>query len=74
LKEPPYPQQFFKQDYEFVLKKLNLSEAEWQTFMKKPPRSHYDYDYERPLFDRKPLLKPLRPLVRLAEKMLAPKS
>ena len=71
LKQPIYPQEFFQQDYGFVLKKLNLSETEWQTLMKTPPRSHYDYDYERPLFDRKPWLKPLRPLVRLAEKFLA---
>ncbi|MEI8342071.1 MAG: N-acetyl sugar amidotransferase [Verrucomicrobiota bacterium] len=74
LKEPIYPQEIFAQDYEFVLKKLNLTESEWQEMMRNPPRSHYDFEYERPLYDRKPWLKPLRPLARFAEKLLSRKA
>ena len=74
LKEPIYPQEIFVQDYEFVLKKLNLTESEWQAMMRNPPRSHYDFEYERPLYDRKPWLKPLRPLARFVEKLLSRKA
>lgn len=65
LDKPIYDEVVFKQDYEFVLKKLGFTEDEFQQIMKQPPRSHYDFDYEMPIDKRYPLLKPVKQLYRL---------
>lgn len=65
LGKPIYDEVVFKQDYEFVLKKLGFTEDEFQQIMKQPPRSHYDFDYEMPIDKRYPLLKPVKQLYRL---------
>jgi N-acetyl sugar amidotransferase len=59
---PPYDPKLLKQDKDFVLKKLSLSEQEFDEIMKAPTRSHKDFDYEGSLFHYYPLIKPLRPL------------
>ncbi|HEU4608946.1 MAG TPA: hypothetical protein VFS31_12610, partial [Chitinophagaceae bacterium] len=64
LKKPVYDPDQFKVDYDFVLKKLGLSEAEFQAIMDTPRRSHYDFDYEMPIDQRYPLLKPIKQLYR----------
>lgn len=64
LKKPVYDPDQFKVDYDFVLKKLGLSEAEFQAIMNTPRRSHYDFDYEMPIDQRYPLLKPIKQLYR----------
>lgn len=43
LELPIYDPQELKQDKEFVLKKLGLSEAEFDAIMKLPPRPHSDF-------------------------------
>lgn len=65
LAKPIYDEVVFKEDYDFVLKKLGLTEDEFQSIMKQPPRSHYDFDYEMPIDKRYPLLKPVKKLYRL---------
>lgn len=62
LKEPIYNPEQFKLDYDFVLKKLNLSSANFDAIMNLPTRSHYDFDYEKPIDQRYPILKPLKKL------------
>lgn len=64
LKKPVYDPEQFKVDYDFVLKKLGLTEAEFQVIMDTPRRSHYDFDYEMPIDQRYPLLKPIKQLYR----------
>lgn len=64
LSKPMYDPEQFRQDYDFVLKKLGLSEQEFKEIMAKPPRSHYDFDYEMPIDKRYPLLKPFKKIYR----------
>lgn len=61
---PMYDPAQFRSDYEFVLKKLGLSENEFEEIMARPPRSHYDFDYEKPIDERYPLLRPLKYIYR----------
>ncbi|MBI4705042.1 MAG: N-acetyl sugar amidotransferase [Deltaproteobacteria bacterium] len=44
------------EDREFVIKKLGLTEAEFEEIMRLPPRSHYHYPNNRLLFERMPWL------------------
>jgi N-acetyl sugar amidotransferase len=64
LAQPIYDPRQFKIDYEFVLKKLGLSAAEFDSIMQTAPRSHYQFDYEKPLDLRYPILKPIKQLYR----------
>jgi len=60
LNKPIYDAAQLKMDFEFVLKKLGFTREEFEALMKMPPRSHYDFDYEMPLDQRYPLLKPVK--------------
>ena len=64
LKKPIYDPTQFKIDYDFVLKKLGLTEDEFNAIMQAPPRSHYDFDYEMPIDQRYPALKPFKTIYR----------
>jgi len=64
LARPMYDPQQFRQDYDFVLKKLGLTEQEFKAIMDAPPRSHYDFDYEMPIDKRYPILKPIKKIYR----------
>lgn len=64
LSKPMYDEELFKSDYEFVLKKLNISDEEFQDIMKTPAKSHYDYDYEMAIDKRYPILKPFKTIYR----------
>jgi N-acetyl sugar amidotransferase len=64
LARPIYDPKQFKIDYEFVLKKLGLTAEEFDRVMKTPPRSHYDFDYEKPIDERYPVLKPIKSIYR----------
>lgn len=65
LAKPIYDPAVFKEDYDFVLKKLGLTADEFQTIMKKPPVSHYTYDYEMAVDKRYPILKPIKTIYRM---------
>jgi N-acetyl sugar amidotransferase len=43
MTSPSYPPELLEQDYEFVLKKFGFSDAEFQTLLQQPPKSHLDY-------------------------------
>jgi len=64
LRKPIYDATQFKIDYDFVLKKLGLTEDEFNAIMQAPPRSHYDFDYEKPIDVRYPALKPFKTIYR----------
>ncbi|HTN46481.1 MAG TPA: N-acetyl sugar amidotransferase [Flavipsychrobacter sp.] len=64
LAKPIYDPVQQKTDFEFVLKKFGLTEAEFDAIMKLPPKSHYDYDYEKPIDLRYPILKPVKYIYR----------
>lgn len=60
LKQPLYEPSVLAQEKSFFLKKLGLSESEWQTIMNTPRRSHYDFATERPLDEHYKWIKPLK--------------
>ena len=62
MKRPPYVPEVLKIDKEFVLKKLGLSEREFDAIMKLPVRDHREFDVEGSLFHYYPSLKPLKPI------------
>lgn len=64
LNKPIYDPEQFKVDYDFVLKKLGLSAEEFDRLMKLPRKSHFDYDYEMPIDQRYPILKPVKAIYR----------
>lgn len=65
MKQPAYDPEIFRIDKAFVLKKLELTEEEFEKIMAMPVRSHRDFDTEGSLFNYYPLLKPLKPIWRL---------
>lgn len=60
LSQPLYEPSVFSQEKEFFLKKLSLSDNDWDTIMQTPRRSHYDFAIELPLDERYKLLKPAK--------------
>lgn len=64
LAKPLYDAEQFNMDYEFVLKKLSLSKADFEQIMRTPPRSHFEFDYEMPIDRRYPFLKPFKAFYR----------
>lgn len=65
LEEPIYDTELLKIDKEFVIKKLELSEKEFEKYMNLPIRSHYDFPVERPLHERYPFIKFVRNILNL---------
>ena len=43
MKKPLYPEELFKEDKVLFLKKLDLSNEEFENIMKMPIRSHFDF-------------------------------
>lgn len=62
MKTPPYDPALLKIDKEFILKKLRLSEDEFDAMMKQPIRNHREFDTEGSFFHYYPALKPLKPV------------
>jgi len=65
LSLPIYDEKQLAEDYEYVLKKLRLSHDQFQQYMRLPARSHYEFDYEKPIDERYPLLKPVKKIFRI---------
>lgn len=62
LKTPPYDPEMLKTDKAFVLKKLEMTEEEFDNIMKQPARGHREFETEGSFFSYYPALKPLKPL------------
>ena len=69
LKKPGYEESMISTDYEFVLKKLSLTKEEFETIMKLPIKKHTDYETEKSIYDRFPMLKLIRPFWRKLKNM-----
>lgn len=52
LNEPYYPIDMIEKDKDFILNRLELSEEEFNTIMKMPLRSHFDYPNYRSLIKK----------------------
>ena len=62
LKQPAYNPSELKHDKEYVLKKLGLTESEFEAIMNSPVRDHREFDTEGSFFNYYPILKPMKPL------------
>ena len=60
MKKPLYDSLVLAQEKDFFLKKLGLTDTDWQTVMITPRRSHQDFAIERPLDERYKMLKPVK--------------
>lgn len=60
LERPNYDPTQLETDYEFVLKKFNLEEKEFDELMKQPRKEHTDFKVEKSVWDKYPFLKPFR--------------
>lgn len=68
MKKPAYDPEQYKIDREFVLKKLGLSDEEFDKLMKLPIRDHRDFEVEGSFFNYYPIFKPLRPIWHMIKK------
>lgn len=62
LSHVAYPDELFRIDYDFVLKKLGFTKEEFDEIMKSPVKKHSDYPVGGDLYERFPVLRILRPL------------
>jgi hypothetical protein len=65
LAKPIYDPAQYREDKSFVLKKLRLTEEEFAAIMSLPPRSHYEFEVDRPIEERLPWLMLLKRLYRM---------
>jgi N-acetyl sugar amidotransferase len=68
LKEPLYAPAELAGEKEYVLKKLGLSELEFEQYMSAPKVSHAAYGVQPFITDQYPILKMFRPIVRAIRK------
>lgn len=69
LSKPIYPPEVFAQDFEFVLKKLNITEEEFKSIMNLPVKQHADYAIDSDIYQRYPILKILSPFWKVIKKL-----
>ena len=69
LKKPIMEQEQLQQDYGFVLKKFNLSVAEFETIISAPRREHTEFATIQTIYSKYPLLNIVKPLVNELRKM-----
>ncbi len=65
LAMPAYPEEMKNRDRIFVLKKLGLSEGDFEAIMQLPVKRHQDYPVDQDIYSRYPVLKMLRPAWKL---------
>ncbi len=70
LQKPIYDPATLKNDYEFVLKKLKITESEFEKLMLAPRKEHNEYEIEQGLFQKYPALKFARPFARVIKRAI----
>lgn len=61
LEQEPYSLEMQQQDYEYALKKFQLSRVEFEEIMSRPVRKHHEYPIDRSIYERFFLLRVFRP-------------
>lgn len=61
LIEEPYSKEMQQQDYEYALKKFQITRQEFEEIMSRPVRKHNQYPVDRSIYDRFLFLKVFRP-------------
>ena len=62
MRQPAYDPALLREDRAFVLKKLGLSDEDFEEIMHLPVRNHRSFDTEGSVFHDYPVIQPLRPL------------
>ncbi len=62
IQKPIYDEEVFLSDYEFVLKKLDFTEAQFRQWLKEPRHEHHEYATEQSVWDKYWLLRPFKKL------------
>jgi len=70
LESPMYEKELCKEDKEFVLKKLDFTETEFENYIKAPRKKHFDFKTEQSLYLSFPILKPLKPVGNFVKKLI----
>ena len=70
LETPMYEKELCKDDKEFVLKKLDFTETEFENYIKAPRKKHFDFKTEQSLYLSFPILKPLKPVGNFVKKLI----
>jgi hypothetical protein len=68
LKKSLYEPEELNRDYEYVLKKFDLTRGEFEQIMLLPVRRHNSFPVETSFYARYPVLKPFKPLVKWLNK------
>ena len=63
LEQPAYDPDLMNRDYDYVIKKFDLLESEFEEIMNAPPRSHFDYKTTFRSKIQKKVLVPTNPLL-----------
>ena len=69
LKKDGYDPLQLKIDSEFVLKKFDLTQTEFDAIMQLPVKQHSDYPTEKSIYENYTFIKPLKPIGDLLKKM-----
>ena len=69
LQKPIYDASQLESDYEFVLKKFELTDKEFKEILDTPRREHNEFEIERNFFVSYPFLSPLKPLMPVLKKL-----
>ena len=68
LKAPTYDVETQNMDREYVIKKFEITNEEFEAIMNQPPRSHFDFKTEMKSKIRKKYLDPRNPIVRFVKR------
>ena len=69
LKKPIIDKQQLQDDYEFVLKKFNLTAAAFETILLQPRHEHTEFATVQNIYNKYPILSILKPFVKVARKL-----
>lgn len=69
LQTPIITEQQLQDDYEFVLKKFNLTQQEFEAILAQPRREHTEFATVKSIFSKYPLLVVFKPLVKGLRKL-----
>ena len=64
MEAPIYDPEQLRNDYDFVLKKLGFSQAEFESYINSPGQSHFNFDTEAKYWERNKVKSALKNLVK----------
>ena len=70
LAKPVYDPAQLERDRAFVLKKLQLSDQEFEELMSRPPRPHTDFACEQSIYKAYPVLRPFRGIAEIVKSVI----